>query len=39
MSKKATIVLAIVAAVLLIAGARGGGSWLTQKIRALHGIH
>jgi hypothetical protein len=37
--KRSTIVLVVLAALVLVAAARGGGSWLAHKIRVMHGGH
>jgi hypothetical protein len=39
MSRKATIVLLVIAVLILGAAAQGGGKWLIQKVRVMHGGH
>lgn len=39
MPRKSTIVLVVLALVVFVAAARGGGTWLIHKVRVMHGGH
>jgi len=39
MRRTASVALILIAALLFVAAARGGGSWLIHKIRVMHGVH
>jgi hypothetical protein len=39
MRRTATVALILIAALLFVAVARGGGSWLIRKVRVMHGVH
>ncbi len=39
MSRKATLALIIICALVLGAAASGGSKWLAQKVRVMHGGH
>lgn len=39
MPRKSTIVLIVIAVLVLAVAARGGGTWLAQKVRIMHGAH
>jgi hypothetical protein len=39
MSRKATLVLAIIGVLVLGAAASGGGKWLAHKVKVMHGGH
>lgn len=39
MPKKSTLVVIVIAVLVLAVGARGGGKWLAQKVRVMHGAH
>jgi len=35
--KRSTLILLALGALVLVAAARGGGSWLAHKVRVMHG--
>jgi hypothetical protein len=39
MSRRLTIALIVIGALILGLAARGGGTWLAQKVRVMHGGH
>ena len=39
MPRKSTVVLIVIAILVLAVAARGGGTWLAQKVRVMHGGH
>ena len=39
MPRKSTVVLIVIAVLVLAVAARGGGTWLAQKVRIMHQAH